>query len=67
MSARANAFCGQFNIAERFRAARSLASLIERQQAKIESRFDRFRIDLHEGRRCEAKQPQEGINDGRPI
>jgi hypothetical protein len=60
MSARATAFCGQYNIAERFRAARSLASLIERQQAKIESRFDRFRIDLREGHRSEAKQPSAG-------
>jgi hypothetical protein len=54
------AFSNSFNIRERARISRSLAESIERQQAKIESKFDRFRVDLHEGHRCEAKQPSAG-------
>jgi len=52
-----SAFSNCFNIRERARVSRAMAEAIERQQAKIESKFDRFCVDLREGRRCEAKPP----------
>jgi hypothetical protein len=45
------AFSGQFDVASRARRSRTVAEAIERQQARVEPRFDRFRIDLREGRR----------------
>jgi hypothetical protein len=60
MTARPNSFCGQFDVARRVRRSRMLAEAIDRQQAKIESKFDRFRVDLREGYRCEAKPPSAG-------
>ena len=59
MTARPNAFCGQFDVASRARRSRAMAEAVERQQAKIESKFDRFRVDLREGRRCEARPSTE--------
>jgi hypothetical protein len=63
MASRPNAFCGQFDVASRARRSRTLAESVERQQAKIESKFDRFRIDLHEGHRCEAKPSCAGRDE----
>jgi len=45
-----SAFSNCFNIRERARVSRAVAESVERQQTKIESRFDHFRIDLREGR-----------------
>jgi len=53
------AFSNCFNIRERARVSRMVAEAVERQQARVEPRFDRFRADLREGRRCEARPPKE--------
>ena len=55
MTARPNTFGRHFDLVERARMSRAVAESVERQQARIKSRFDRFRVDLREGRRCEAK------------
>jgi hypothetical protein len=52
-----SAFSNCFNIRERARMSRVVAEAIERQQARVEPKFDRFRVDLREGRHYEAKPP----------
>jgi hypothetical protein len=53
------AFSGQYDIAERFRAARNLASLVERQQARVEAKVRPPVSCVREGRRCEARPSTE--------
>jgi hypothetical protein len=59
------AFSGQFNVAERARMSRMVAEAVERQQARIESRFDRFRADLRESRRQSPIASLEAKPSGR--
>ena len=61
MTARPNAFSGQFHVATRARRSRMVAEAIERQQARIEKHQ---RVGLWEPRRSlEAKPSKENARE----
>jgi hypothetical protein len=60
MTARPNAFSGQFDVASRARRSRMLAETIERQQTRIEARAWPPVSCVREGHRpVETKPPKE--------
>jgi hypothetical protein len=63
MTARPNAFSGQFDVASRARRSRMVAESVELQSSRIESKYFR---DLRESHRpVDAKPPKENAYEQR--